>query len=240
MRSKLGRILCVIPAKAGSKRAPRKNIRPLAGITLLERTIHSAQKAGVFDRIYVSTEDTEVAGLALRTGVDIPFMRPEVLSKDPYGVVDVCLHVLDEFERRQESYDTLVILLPTSPFRHVKDIAAALDCFVRLKVNFLMSVVKETHSPLSSLVLQNENLLPLHPEWLNKTGAKATALPEIVRCNGAITIVNVQRFREEKNYYAYPLGAYEMPVERSLDIDTELEFSFAEFLARNQPELLDE
>lgn len=236
-----GRVLGLIPAKAGSVRLPGKNIRPLAGKSLLERAIHSTRKSGICDRLCISTEDEKVALIARAAEVEVPFMRPAYLARDPAGVVEVALHALDEWEGRGESFDTLVIVLPTSPFRSAADITGALETYLRLKVDFLMSVVRETHSPLSSLVLDAERLLPLHPEWLYRTGARATAvLPTLVRCNGAVTIVDVARFREERNYYAYPLGAFEMPVERSLDIDTEIEFAFAEFLAARHPEWLDD
>lgn len=236
-----GRVLGLIPAKAGSVRLPGKNILPLAGRSLLERAIHTTRKSAVCDRICISTENAEVARIARSAGVDLPFMRPDHLARDPAGVVEVALHALDEWESRGESFDTLVIVLPTSPFRHAADISGAMASYLRLGVDFLMSVVREVHSPLSSLVLEEERMLPLHPEWLNRTGARASGpLPSLVRSNGAVTIVDVARFRQERNYYAYPLGAYEMPVERSLDIDTELEFAFAEFLAMRHPEWLDD
>lgn len=236
-----GRILGLIPAKAGSTRLPGKNILPLAGKSLLERTILSARKSGLCHRLCVSTEDEAVAAIARAAGVEVPFMRPEALARDPAGVVEVALHALDEWEGRGERFDTLLILLPTSPFRRAEDIAGALAAYLDLGVDFLMSVSREVHSPLSSLVLDNGRLLPLHPEWLNRTGARAAAeLPALVRCNGAVTLVDVAGFRRERNYYAYPLGAYEMPQERSLDIDTPLEFAFAEFLAQRHPEWLDD
>jgi CMP-N-acetylneuraminic acid synthetase len=232
-----GRILGLIPAKAGSTRLPGKNILPLAGKSLLERTIVSARKSGLCDRICVSTESEDVAAIARAAGVELPFMRPEHLARDPAGVVDVALHALDEWKSRGERFDTLVILLPTSPFRRGEDIAGALATYLRLRVDFLMSVVREVHSPLYSLVLERERLLPLHPEWLNLVGVER---PALVRCNGAVTIVAVERFRQERNYYGYPLGAYEMPLERSLDIDTPEEFAYAEFLAQRHPEWLDD
>lgn len=237
----LGKIFALIPAKEGSKRLPAKNILPLAGKSLLERAILSARKAAVFDRISVSTESEKVAAIARAAGVDVPFMRPTELARDPAGVVEVSLHALDEWESRGEKFDTLVILLPTSPFRLASDITAALAAYDRLEVDFLMSVVKEVHSPLSSLVRESEKALPLHPEWLNATGARATGgAPDLVRANGAVVVVDVARFRRERNYYAYPLGTHEMPVERSLDIDTPIEFAFAEFLAARHPEWLDD
>lgn len=236
----LGRTLALIPAKAGSTRLPRKNIRPLRGVSLLGRTIRRAQQVGFVDRICVSTEDEDVAAEARRFGIDIPFMRPAHLARDPAGVVEVALHALDWFESQGEEYETLLILLPTSPFCRVSDIEGAAATYVEQGVDFLMSVVKEVHSPLSSLILQTGRLTPLHPEWLNKTGARSeVATPTIVRCNGAVTLVDVAAFRRERNYYGYPLAAYEMPPERSIDIDTELEFQFAEFLAERDPSLVD-
>lgn len=234
IKKSLGRTLAVIPAKEGSRRLPGKNIKPLAGKSLLERSISAAQNAKLFDTIFVSTESAKVAEIARANCVNVPFMRPQDLAQDPAGVVEVALHVLDEFEKEGELFQTLFLLLPTSPFRTVDDIHGAARCFVDRKVGFLHSVVEEAHSPLSSLICRDGLLNPLHPEWINSTGAKATQeLPRLVRANGAVSIVDVARFRKEKSYYAYPLAAYEMPWERSVDIDTELDFQWAEFLAKN-------
>lgn len=236
----LGRTLILIPAKAGSTRLPHKNIRPLHGISLLGRTIRRAQALPFIERICVSTEDEEVAAEARKFGVDVPFMRPAHLAKDPAGVVEVALHALDWLEAKDDTFKTLIILLPTSPFCKAADIEGAVRTYIEQGVYFLMSVAKEIHSPLSSLILKDGQLSPLHPEWLNRTGAKAdTALPTLVRANGAVTIVNVAAFRREQNYYCYPLAAYEMSPVSSVDIDTEMDFQFAEFLADRNPELAD-
>jgi len=235
------RILVLIPAKAGSARLPRKNIRPLNGVSLLERTIKRAQVLDFVTRICVSTEDEEVARQATDLGIEVPFMRPDRLARDPAGVVDVALHALDWFFKEWgETYDTLIILLPTSPFCRAQDISEALSLYRDKQVEFLMSVAREVHSPLSSLILRNGELSPLHPEWINSTGAKAAGdVPVLVRANGAVTIVNVKAFKREQNYYGYPLAAYEMPWERSIDIDTELDFQFAEFLTSRIDGLLE-
>jgi CMP-N-acetylneuraminic acid synthetase len=232
--SRPGRTLCLIPAKGASVRLPRKNIRKLAGKTLLEWTVDCAREAGLFQRISVSTEDTEVAGEAVRLGIEVPFMRPDSLARDPAGVVDVCLHALDEWQARGEIFDTLVILLPTSPFRRAVDVTGGMERYLETGVDFLMSVGREEHSPLSSLIMKDGLLTPLHPEWLNRTGSKAPAdIPVLVRANGAVTIVDIPRFREEKNYYGYPLAAYEMTWQYSVDVDTEKDFAMAEWVAEH-------
>ena len=231
---KESRILGLIPAKGSSTRLPRKNSRVLDGVSLLNRAINSARKSNLFDRISVSTEDIDIADEARSLNIEVPFYRPTYLAKDPYGVVDVALHALDAWEEIGEYFDTLVILLPTSPFRNAQDIIDAYSSFQELGVDFLHSVTNEEHSPLSSLVIKDGFLQPLFPEWIDRTGAKSNAeTPKLVRANGAVTIVNVSRFRKEKNYYAYPLGAYEMPWERSIDVDTEQDFLWAQFVAQH-------
>ena len=239
MTAQLGRILALIPAKEGSKRLPRKNILNFAGMTLLERTINTAKKCDVFDYICVSTESEAVAKIAKKSGITLPFMRPKKLAHDPASVIDVAMHALRNLEEIGEFFETMIILLPTSPFRLCSDIDNAINEYLEQKVDFLMSVVQETHSPLSSLLYKEGGLTPLHPEWIYKTGAYSTkSTPQLVRSNGAITIVNVSRFREVGSYYGYPLGSYEMPLNRSLDIDTEIDFLFGEFLAELHPEWL--
>ncbi|AFZ50817.1 acylneuraminate cytidylyltransferase family protein [Dactylococcopsis salina] len=229
----LGKVLALIPAKGASQRLIQKNLRSLGGRSLLSWTVRVALASQCFDRVVVSTEDQKIAEVSSNLGADVPFLRPEKLAVDPAGVVDVCLHALEQLEAQSDQFDTLVILLPSSPFRAVADIKGAINRYLESKADFLMSVTQLEHSPLSSLILDETGFLkPLHPEWIGHLGAKAKKeqIPNLVRCNGAITIVNVERFKQEKQYYAYPLAAYEMPWLRGLDIDTEQDIWFGEFL----------
>lgn len=228
-----GKVLALIPAKGQSVRLPRKNLLPVAGRSMVTWAVESARQSGLFSRIAVSTEDAEIADAARALDIDVPFLRPDALARDPAGVVEVALHSLDEWQARGERFETLVILLPTAPFRTAADIQAAMRCYLDSGCGSLMSVSREVHSPLSSLVLKSGQLTPLHPEWLHRTGAKAAFdTPVLVRANGAVTILDVDRFRREREYYFYPLAAYEMPWERSIDIDTEQDYLFARFVAR--------
>ena len=225
-----GRILALIPAKAASTRLPRKNMARLGGQTLVARAVRCAIDAGIFTDVVVTTEDAEIAQEAQLAGGRV-HIRPEKLAVDPAGVADVTLYVLDELERNGFDYRTVCILLPTSPFRTPEDCRAALRLYIDRGVDFLMSVSMYDHTPLTGLVLKNGLLEPLLPEYLAKTGAKASQpLPLVVRANGAITICNVARMRTEGDYYAYPMAAYEMPWERSIDIDTEADLHYAQFL----------
>jgi CMP-N-acetylneuraminic acid synthetase len=232
MDRKAGRVLGLIPAKGSSTRVSRKNLRLLGGKPLLQWTIDAARRSGRLDRIVVSTEDERAAEIARAAGADVPFTRPAHLAQDPYGVVDVCLHALDELEAGGDRFDHLVVLLPTSPFRTSRHIAEALDLYYKLGSHFVMSVTRLDHSILSAHVLRDGFMEPLHPEWSGRLGARArkAELPQIVKSNGAVTVAGVQRFRSERSYYAYPLAAYPMPWPAGLDVDTEDDLVVAEAL----------
>jgi CMP-N,N'-diacetyllegionaminic acid synthase len=229
-----GRVLALIPAKGQSVRLPRKNVLPLAGKSMLAWAVESARQAGIFTRLAVSTEDAQIAEEARALGLEVPFMRPEHLARDPAGVVDVALHSLDAWASRGEQFDTLVILLATTPFRTAADIRQSMQRYLESGCDALMSVRRETHSPLTSLILRDGSLTPLHPESLHQTGAKAAGdSPVLVRANGAVTILDIGRFRREREYYIQPLAAYEMPWERSIDIDTQEDYIMAQCVARD-------
>jgi len=227
-----GRVLGLIPAKGGSKRLPRKNLRTLGGKPLLQWTIEAALGSGCLDRIVVSTEDGEAAEISRNCGAEVPFLRPDYLAHDPHGVVDVCLHALGELEAAGDRFDQLVVLLPTSPFRGPLDIVRALDLYAQRGAPVLMSVTQLDHSLFAAHVLRDGLMEPLHPEWLHRLGARANReeLPILVKSNGAVTVLDVARLRVEKSYYVYPLAAFPMAWPAGLDVDTEEDLMLANAL----------
>lgn len=183
-------------------------------------------ESGILDHIIVSTEDAEVAEEAKKLGLDVPFMRPEYLAQDPAGVVDVALHALSEIRKLGGGdYQTLVIMLPTCPFRLALDIQAAYRQFVEEGAKFLMSVSPYPHTPFAALNLDGGLLEPFFPDFFDK---KSQELPVAYRPNGAIHILDVHAFEKERSYSARPLHGYIMPLERSIDIDTAHDLNFAE------------
>ena len=223
-----GPVLGLIPAKGGSKRLARKNVLPLGGKPLLQWAVDTARESRILDCLIVSTEDEEIAGLARGMGAEVPFLRPEFLARDPYGVVDVALHALDVLEKAGQAFATLVILLPTCPLRTPDDVAAAYRKYLDDKALFLMSVSACDHTPFSALnFLPDGRLSPFFPEYM---GRRPGTLPAAYRCNGAIHVLDVEAFRREKSYYAQPLTGYLMPPERSVDIDTAQDLALAELI----------
>ncbi len=226
----MGRVLGFIPAKGGSTRLRRKNVAMLDGKTLLERAVECAFDSGVVDRIVVSTEDQQIAEAARQCGADVPFLRPEHLARDPAGVVDVALHLLQGLREQGDEYHTLIILLPTSPLRTAADVHGAYNYFVNNNGQFLMSVSAFEHTPFAALRITQTGLLePFFPEHIGK---KSQEMPTAYRPNGAIHVLDIASFERERSYYAQPLLAYEMPIERSVDIDNATDLLYAEALIR--------
>lgn len=221
-------VLGLIPAKGGSTRLRRKNVLALGGRPLLAWAGDAARASGVLDRVVVSTEDEEIAAMARSLGLETPFMRPNHLARDPAGVVDVALHALQTLREQGSEYRTLVIMLPTCPFRSAEDIRAAFALFCEKQARFLMSVSRYEHTPFAAMRLDQEG--ELHPYFPEYIGRKSQEMPAAYRANGAIHVLDVASFERARSYYAEPLVGYEMPWERSIDIDTEHDLRFAESL----------
>jgi CMP-N-acetylneuraminic acid synthetase len=222
----LGPVLGLIPAKRCSTRLPEKNIRVLAGKPLLGWTVDAAKASGVMDRLVVSTEDEYVAKVARDCGAEVPFMRPAELARDPAGVVQVALHALQAMRELGAEFKTLIILLPTSPFRNGDDIRDALKLFRDKKGKFLMSVGPYPHPPFAAMDLREDGLLqPFFPQYITK---KSQEMPKAWRANGALHILDVATFEREKSYYAQPLIGFPMTREKSADIDSAEDWSDAE------------
>ncbi|HEY9548027.1 MAG TPA: acylneuraminate cytidylyltransferase family protein [Kiloniellaceae bacterium] len=224
--SKRERVLGLIPAKGGSTRLTKKNIRQLGDRSLLAWTAEAARTSGVIDRLVVSTEDEEVAAAARAIGLEVPFMRPQALARDPAGVVQVALHALETLEAAGERYDTLVTLLPTCPLRNADDIRGAYALFIERGRPFVLSVSEFEHTPFAALgPTADGRLEPYTPQYF---GRKSQEMPKAYRPNGAVHVLDVAAFREAKSDLAQPLVGYIMPRERSFDIDTEDDLRAAE------------
>ena len=224
--------LCIIPAKGASTRLPRKNILPLAGEPMVNYTVHAALKSAIFDRIVVSTEAQEVAEtiwdvIRWRDAIQVMF-RPENLAKDPAGVVDVCLHVVESLESHGHVFKTLCILYPSSPLRHAQDIREAFALYNTGRGNSVFSVTEFDHTPYRAVREVDDGTTRfIFPEQSRK---KAQELPPAYHITGAIIILSVENLKRHKSYFVSPKLAYILPRSRAVDIDTKDDLLYAEFL----------
>jgi len=229
MMKEVGEVLTIIPAKGLSTRLKRKNLADLAGKPLLAYAIDTAKKSGVCGEIMVSTEDPEIAACARSFGADVPFLRPEHLCHDPYEVPDVCLNVLDQYEAMGRVFDTLLITLPTCPFCEPRDVQAAVRMYCEKDASFVMTVSKMEPHYYHAMILDADDG-QLNPVFDDDTMYGRRKRPHPVHCNGAVHVVDVAAYCEARTYYGTPLYGLEMPVARSVDIDTEDDLAYARWL----------
>ncbi|MCQ4312609.1 pseudaminic acid cytidylyltransferase [Pseudomonas stutzeri] len=132
--------LAIIPARGGSKRIPRKNIKLFCGKPMIAWSIEAAMQSGCFDRVIVSTDDAEIAGAALQYGADVPFMRPAELSDDYTGTVPVIRHAIEWCIARGECPDQVCCIYATAPFVTRDDICRGLGSLIENNCDYAFSV----------------------------------------------------------------------------------------------------
>lgn len=226
--------LAIIPARAGSKRLPDKNMLPLQGKPLIAWTVEAARDAGVFDRIIVSTDSPELAKIARNHGAETPFLRPDELASDTASSADVVLHALTSLgDYRPEHF---CLLQPTSPMRRSEHIRAAWQLLLDRQAANVVSVCECEHSPLWTNQLPPSGSLSgfMRPEH---RGLRSQDLPAFYRINGAIYWLHTESFLTHRAFLLEQDSyAYVMNRDDSIDIDTRLDFDFCSFqVARDQP-----
>lgn len=235
------KVLAVIPARAGSKRLPNKNILELEGKPLIAWSIEAAKMSKYVTDIVVSTDGSKIAEVARDFGASVPFFRPEELSSDTASSVDAVKHCIEFYKNQlDKSYDYVLLLQPTSPFRLADDIDKAVELLRLKQADAVVSMCECEHSPLWANRLPEDASLDDFDKEEFK-GLRSQDLPKYYRYNGAIYLTSVKRFLEEKSFnFKTKSYAYIMPQERSVDIDTALDFKLAELLLRERSESYDE
>jgi len=211
-------LIAIIPARAGSKGVPRKNLRKLVGIPLVQRAIQSALDSGMFSAIYVSSDDAETLDLAARCGA-VPVERPGELATDTALMTDVVRH-LDSWlrESNRASGRAFALLQPTSPLRSARHIRECTIQFLDETWASAVSVSTLDHPPQKALVIRDgrlEALLGLDYLYRNRQ-----QLEPAYRQNGCIWIVDWTAFRREQKFVIPPVMAYRMAPLDSIDIDS--------------------
>jgi len=219
--------LCIIPARGGSKRLPRKNIALLGGKPLLAYAIEAAIESGVFDLVCVSSEDDEVLEVARVYGAQLILKRPPELATDTAQVRHVCAHLLEYFVAQGRAYAEFAVLLATNPFRTSEDIKAAYEIFKREDANYVMSLVPYSHPPQRAVWVPHRYVEPYFGLRYMK---QAQLLDTLYRHDGSIIFAKSEAFLREKEFYGTKVVPYFIPAERSVDIDNPLDLVWAEFL----------
>ena len=227
-----GLVIAIIPARGGSKGLPGKNIKAMNGKPLIWYTINSAKKSKFVDKIIVSTDDNEVAKISKKYGAEIPFMRPKELARDDSLAIDNYIYTIDRLNKKfNYGIVEFIILQPTSPLRTSLDIDTAIQIFEEKKADSVISISEVIHPPIWSKRIDEKGILRnyFNIEIGNKNRQE---IKKVYMPNGAIFVFKFSLLKEKYSYYSDKTYPYVMPLERSIDIDSKLDFEFAEYLLK--------
>ncbi len=218
------KLLAIIPARGGSKRIPRKNIKPLAGKPLIAWTIEEAKKSRYIDQLILSSEDSEIIKTAKDYGCSVPFTRPAELSRDETPGIAPVLHALEMLP----GYSWVILLQPTSPLRTVQDIDGCIEQCLKARSPICVSVTEVEKNPAWMFYIGTDK--KLNPVIRHSMIERSQDLPIAYALNGAIYLARVDFLLKNREFITQETSAYIMPKERSIDVDTEIDFKTAEVL----------
>lgn len=228
-------VLCTICARGGSKGVKGKNTRNLLGKPLIAYTIEQAIDSKLFDHVVVSTDSDEIATVSQRYGANVFFKRDAQLASDTAGKLEV---IRDAFIRSEEYYrkkfDYLVDLDATAPLRFVSDIVNAFKQFLDNDNGNLISAMPSRRSPYFNLVEIDDNGIVSPAKKLECPVIRRQDAPKSYDMNASIYIWKRDVILNEESIFLNKTGLYIMPEERSIDIDSILDFEFIEFLMRKR------
>jgi pseudaminic acid cytidylyltransferase len=220
--------VCIIPARGGSKRIPRKNIRPFCGIPMIERSIRAAQRAACFERIVVSTDDDEIADLATRAGAECPFVRPASLSDDNATSIAVIQHAAQWLIDHDWTPDYVCCLYATAPFVTPDWLTEAHDILVSSKANFCFPVTSYGFAPQRALRrVDGGGVSMLYPEY---EVTRSQDLVEAFHDAGAFYWGSLNAWIGGQSIYSLRSATILLPRHLVQDIDTEEDWTHAEIL----------
>ncbi|MBO5144531.1 MAG: pseudaminic acid cytidylyltransferase [Lachnospiraceae bacterium] len=221
--------VAIITARGGSKRIPRKNIKPFVGRPIIEYSIEAALQADMFHEVMVSTDDEEIAEAARKAGAKVPFFRSEQTSNDFATTADVIAEVLECYERIGMSFHAACCIYPTAPFVTANAIKTAMMLLEQEKADSVIPVVRFSFPPQRCVVIREGRLTPKWPENMAK---RSQDLEPFYHDCGQFYCLNVESFKKQKAIWmenVVPFIQDEMNVQ---DIDTPEDWKLAEMKYR--------
>ena len=219
------RAIAIITARGGSKRIPRKNIRDFCGNPIISYAIDAAINSNIFAEVMVSTDDNEIAKIALENGAQVPFYRSSRNSDDYSTTADVLIEVLSEYEKKGLKFDYLCCIYPTAPFVTSENLKLALKKMINEKAEAIIPVVKFSYPPQRAFIIKDDKLIYKYPENVFK---RSQDLESLYHDAGQFYFIKVETFIKNKTLVCkntIPLIVDELSVQ---DIDTEEDWKMAE------------
>lgn len=220
--------VAIIPARGGSKRIPRKNIKPFCGQPMIAWSISAARQSGCFDRVIVSTDDAQIAEVATSYGAEAPFVRPERLSDDHTGTIPVVKHAIEWLSQQQSTPDLVCCLYATAPFVQPEDLQRGLKQLEDTGAMYAFSVTSYAFPVQRAIkISESDRVEMFYPEYFD---VRSQDLEEAWHDAGQFYWGKTQAWREERILFGPESTPVKLPRHRVQDIDTVEDWERAEWL----------
>lgn len=228
-------ILFLILARGGSKGVPKKNIAEIGGIPLLGYKAIAAKKSKYCSKIIISTDSMEIAEVAKKYDVEIPFIRPSYLATDEASSADVIEHAMNWIEINESvKYDAIFLLEPSSPFLTSEDVNNSIEMFIEKKALGILGVREvEVNSTFVAEIDKDLNMKKHYMNIKELKGLRRQDQKKEYTMNGLLYIADWQYFKQNKTFHSERTYAYITPKERSVEIDEMNDLYYARFLVEN-------
>jgi len=218
--------IAIIPARGGSKRIPRKNVKPFLGKPIIAYSIEAAIGSGLFDEVMVSTDDKEIAEIALSCGAVVPFIRSEANANDYATLADVLIEVVEKYEEKGIRIGNICCILPTAPLIDVKDIVSAYKLFTDGSFDSICPVVPFSYPILRSLDIDDQGHLKMN--WPEYISTRSQDLRPAYHDSGTFYWIKKEVLLSGKKLFAENGSAIVLNELQVQDIDTETDWALAE------------
>ena len=218
--------LAIIPARGGSKRIPRKNIKNFCGQPIIKYSIEAALQSKCFSEIMVSTDDKEIATIAKSFDAKIPFLRSEKNSNDYADTADVIEEVLNAYKKQNKHFEYFCCIYPTAPFITAEKLSNSFDILNKTNADAVIPVVKFGYPIQRSLKIENNKLEMIWPENYKK---RSQDLMTTYHDSGQFYWMKTESFLTQKTLFAKNTIPFEINETEVQDIDTEQDWQLAEF-----------
>ncbi len=222
--------ICVIPARGGSKRILRKNIKEFNGKPIIAYSIEAALKSNCFDQVIVSTDDVEIVEVAKKYGAQVPFIRPTELSNDYAGTIPVIKHAIEWLEESNNTIESVCCLYATAPFIQPQTISRAFQQLQESKTDYCFSATSFTFPIQRAIrITQNDKVEMFYPEYFN---VRSQDLEEAYHDAGQFYWGKAQAFKDELPIFSEAASLFILPRYLVQDIDTTEDWIMAEAMYR--------
>lgn len=225
--------ICIIPARGGSKRIPQKNIRPFLGKPVIQYSVESAIKSGLFDMVMVSTDDEQIAATAIAAGAEVPFLRSAETAGDTAGTAEVLIEVLNQFSKQGKQPGTACCLYAAAPFVNAKLLQEAHELFTRENFDTVFPVQAFDYPVQRGLLVRNGEVAMREPEHLN---TRSQDLEKVYHDTGMFYFFKTAPLLATGHLWKGRTGVIKLTAMQAQDIDTPEDWEVAEWKYRYMQE----